>query len=68
MQTTCQSAINAIRSIPEIDFTPESAKQLLASIASRIANSNFKHVQSPDLDAVSAVERIDDAQYFLGDE
>ena len=60
-----QNALCAIRVIPEHAFSPEAAKALIASIASRISNSSFSNAQCKNHDAIAAVEYLDDAQHCL---
>jgi hypothetical protein len=58
-------ALTAIRQIQEHNFSPEAAKALIASIASRVSHSSFSHVQCARFDAIAAVEFLDDAQQCL---
>lgn len=63
---TPQEVINSLRMIPDADFSPESAIELIAALSSRIAHSNFAHVQNQWIDANAAIEYLDDAHSKLG--
>lgn len=63
---TPQDVINSLRMIPESDFSPESAIELIAALSSRIAHSNFAHIQNQWIDANAAIEYLDDAHSKLG--
>lgn len=63
---TTQEVVNSLRMIPEADFSPESAIELIAALSSRIAHSNFAHVQNGWIDSIAAVEYLDDAYSKLG--
>lgn len=57
------AACACIRAIKPIDFTQGVARQLLAAIAARLAESNFKHLDETQ----NAIERVDDAYELLGE-
>jgi len=56
-------ACACIRAIKPIDFTQGVARQLLAAIAARLAESNFKHLDETQ----NAIERVDGAYELLGE-
>lgn len=56
-------ACACIRAIKPIDFTQGVARQLLAAIAAKLAESNFKHLDETQ----NAIERVDDAYELLGE-
>lgn len=65
--SAADATLSALRRIPTNDLTPLVARVIIACIASRIAASNFAHVQTQTIDAIAAVEYLDDAQTSLGD-
>lgn len=65
--SAANATLSSLRRIPTNDLTPMVARVIIACIASRIAASNFAHVQNNTIDAIAAVEYLDDAQTSLGD-
>lgn len=65
--SAANATLSSLRRIPTNDLTPMVARVIIACIASRIAASNFAHVQNKTIDAIAAVEYLDDAQTSLGD-
>lgn len=65
--SAADATLSALRRIPANDLTPTVARVIIACIASRIAASNFAHCQTNSIDAIAAVEYLDDAQTSLGD-